>query len=911
MSSGGQPPRTLSFAAYAGGDAPAEVVIGRGPPARVILDDPTVSAQHARVRRGPEGGLWIDDLGSSNGTYVNGQRVQSAAIRFTDDVRLGSAPVHLTDSRIAGLLVRAQRRAPVGQPMVVGSDPQSDVVVDWADVAPQHASLTESPDGGMVVQDYGSPSGTFVDNAGFRVQQARVSPNSVLIFGSFHLPVPLLRHLLYEVETGRGSLGSMVGGEITMDKQVLTIGRDPGNDVTLDHPTVSGRHATLARQPNGTIFVNDLGSTNGTYLNGERIETAVAQPGDSVFVGAVSLALGTRGIERAGRARVRLDLLNIHFSVHNRNTGRPLFLLDDVTMSVFPSEMVGMLGPSGAGKTTLLTTVLGLNRPTGGRILLNGRPLLSQYEAFRTNVGYVPQDDIVHPELTVREALYYACRLRLPAGTSRSRIEEAIDRTLKQVGLLEQKHTIIGSPERKILSGGQRRRVNLAVELVTDPSLLVLDEPTSGLSWTDAAEVIATLRSLADEGRTVVLTIHQPDYQEYEKFDTVAILGAGGKLLFVGPPDPESYAFFGATRGRPREMFDHVEQMDPDAWRERFRQTDTYRRFVVERMQDVHGEQSAHGPPPKPRKRSSLRQLPTLLARSMLLTVRNRAALVLLILQAPLLGLLIGLATDDGRTIPTAQFGCVDDGPDRCETHGPDRLRCDFRPARFGAAGDEQDDGAGVPDPRTGLLAILLSLFLPMVIVGANALVGERTIYVRERLAGLNVLPYLGSRFVTLALLGMVVATLNLAVSVPVLGLEGGFHKYWLVGVWTACCAAAIGLALSALVRSPVSALWGINLLIVPQLLFAGSISKLEGITAALSYLTTTRYGLEALTRVDLAARPALEACQVDRFVTNMSGFPPALVWPIPYAFTFLGLMTLGALIAAAILLKLRDRKLS
>src|SRR5262249_41178873 len=157
----------------------------------------------------------------------------------------------------------------------------------------------------------------------------------------------------------------------------------------------------------------------------------------------------------------------------------------------------------------------------------------------------------------------------------------------------------IGSAEAKVLSGGQRRRVNLAVELVTDPSLLILDEPTSGLSWTDAADVISTLRRLADNGRTIVVTIHQPDYQEYEKFDSLVILGRGGKLLFFGPPSPDSYTFFGAQPSKPREMFDHLEQLPGDQWREKYHQTETYRRFVVERAAGARADST--GAPPKPR----------------------------------------------------------------------------------------------------------------------------------------------------------------------------------------------------------------------------------------------------------------------------------------------------------------------
>ena len=528
-------------------------------------------------------------------------------------------------------------------------------------------------------------------------------------------------------------------------------------------------------------------------------------------------------------------------------------------------------------------------------------------------MGYVPQDDIVHPELTVREALHYACKLRLPAGTSSSYIEKSIEETLRQVGLWEQRDLQIGSPEEKVLSGGQRRRVNLAVELVTNPALLILDEPTSGLSWSDAAEVMDCLRQLADLGRTIILTIHQPDYQEYEKFDNVVIMGVGGKLLFYGPPAPESYDFFNAEPGKPRQIFDHVEQAAPDEWRDAFKQSDTYARFVAQRHPSV--DPAPQSPPPPPRRRSALRQLPTLFGRSLKLILRQRTALMLLLLQAPLLGLVIGAALQDTTGYLQPVFGCTDmeDAEDSC-LDSDERLACDPRvraPAeqRWVSEGGTVDESPPrIPDPRVPLIAILMALFLPMVIASSNSLVAERTIFLRERLAGLRLMPYLLSRYCVLVILGTFVAALHLAVVVPYLDLQGDFVDYLLIGVLTTSCAAAIGLALSAAVKSPVSALWGITALVIPQLVFAGSIVKLQGFTSDISWGITTRYGLEALTHIELAAR-SLADCQVHRFMHNLPGFHAELSSPLAFAASGIGLISLSALLLTYSLLWLRDRR--
>ncbi len=912
--------RTMAISEFRapGAVSSGEVTLGRQPANTMVFEGQDVSGWHARVVRGPAGGLVVEDLGSTNGTYVNGERIQSKAVTFRDDVRLGSVVVPLSDPRIAGLIIQVNRRPPRGQPMILGSAPGCDVAIADHQVAPQHASLTETPEG-LFLRDGGSPAGTFIDSPNFRITEAMVTPARTLLLGGFILPLQVLGRLLEDADpTGLArSMGidEALQAALQSDKAVLTIGREPGNDLVIAHPTISSRHARLTRLQDGTLGIEDLGSTNGTYINGQRVQKEVARPGDVVSVGAISLTVGQGGkIEGAARARVRLDLVQISLVVKDRSTGRPRPLLDHVTFSIYPKELVGMLGPSGAGKTTLLMTVLGITRPSHGGVLLNGRPLFSQYEAFRTNVGYVPQDDIVHPELTVRETLLYACKLRLPAGTSGKAIDLAIEQTLKQVGLWEQRNLQIGSAQEKVLSGGQRRRVNLAVELVTDPSLLILDEPTSGLSWTDAADVVATLRRLADDGRTIVITIHQPDFQEYEKFDSVAILGRGGKLLFFGPPDPDSYTFFGAERGRPREMFDHVEQMPPDDWRARFQQSETFRRFVVERGPKQGAAQQS--PPPKPRPRSSLRQWPVLLARTFKLTFRSKTALLILLLQAPLLGLLIGVTVGNATGYRAQTYGCVDSPEeeygDWCTTEEQALLACDaervVRATQLGVELPIPDADERVPDPRIGLIAILMALFLPMVIASSNALVGERTIYERERLAGLNIVPYVGARFVVLVVLGAFVALTNMAISVPMLGFEGGFLKYLLVGVFTTSCASAIGLALSAAVKRPVSALWGINLLVIPQLLFAGGIVRLEGFTYWVSYLTTTRYGLEALVHIDLEARDAVLDCQVQRYLHNYAGFPTGLDLPVLQAALGTGAITLASLVLTILLLRLRDK---
>ena len=197
-------------------------------------------------------------------------------------------------------------------------------------------------------------------------------------------------------------------------------------------------------------------------------------------------------------------------------------------------------------KTTLLTVLNGYLHPTSGEVRVNGESLYAIYDALRGSIGYVPQDDIVHSELTVFEAIKYSAQFRLPADFGEDEINRRVEQVIKDLGLEQVKNLEIGKPERKVLSGGQRKRVNIALELVTDPALMFLDEPTSGLAADDTVALIDLLAGLAKKyGKTIIVTIHQPAREEYEKFNLALIMGFGGDPVYFGPTGKESYEFFG------------------------------------------------------------------------------------------------------------------------------------------------------------------------------------------------------------------------------------------------------------------------------------------------------------------------------------------------------------------------------
>ena len=327
----------------------------------------------------------------------------------------------------------------------------------------------------------------------------------------------------------------------------MVIGRDPQCDQPLDHPMVSWHHARLSRTPQG-MLVEDLGSLNGTFVDGARITgkvLIVAGPGGRVG-GVRFQLLESGGLERRDyQGNVSIQAVDVTV-----NTPGGSRLLDPISMTVYPSELVALMGPAGAGKTTFLKALNGYTPPAHGHVLFNGADLYQSYDLFRQQMGYVPQDDIVHSQLTVREALYFSARLR--TDLSDKEIDERIDTILDALGILDKKHSLIGSPERKVLSGGQRKRVNIALELISDTPVLFLDEPTSGLSSYDAAGVVDLLKRLSQQGKTIVATIHQPSIDVFRKFDNLIMIsrdpGGCGALAYFGPAYPIRSSFFTTAR---------------------------------------------------------------------------------------------------------------------------------------------------------------------------------------------------------------------------------------------------------------------------------------------------------------------------------------------------------------------------
>ncbi|WP_246467866.1 ATP-binding cassette domain-containing protein [Allocatelliglobosispora scoriae] len=346
----------------------------------------------------------------------------------------------------------------------------------------------------------------------------------------------------------------------------IRIGRDPDNDIVLPDLWVSGKHAEI-RPGGGTGHqIVDLGSTNGIHHNGKRVQRGSLDAGDRFTVGRHEFLYDGDEIfqhDDQGPTSVIADDITVDIGKAN--------LLDDVSFALHHGSLLGIIGPSGCGKSTLLKTMTGFRVPTRGSIKYDGRDLYDNYSELRHRIGMVPQDDVLHRQLTVERALSFAASLRFANDVPRKQRKQRVREVIELLGLTERAKQRIDT-----LSGGQRKRTSVALELLTEPSLLALDEPTSGLDPALDKEVMRELRLLADRGRTVVVVTHSVLHLDI--CDRVMVMCLGGRMGYFGPPDGV-LEFFGSEDYA--DVF-HKVTHDAQRWAQRFRNSDVYRKFIGE-----------------------------------------------------------------------------------------------------------------------------------------------------------------------------------------------------------------------------------------------------------------------------------------------------------------------------------------
>jgi ABC transport system ATP-binding/permease protein len=852
------------------------VTIGRSVGNDIVLMDPKVSRSHARLYWS-KGGWYIEKLSQRSEVSVNEHDVERMAVADKSMIRLGgdtSLRFRLGDPATVAATVPATHQtlavsgpaeaAPAGSSSAgdsgptgtelaspadlgfpwleivdqasnsssthilvedsisIGRDDHNDIVLDEPWVSAQHLQLVRQGKEWQLIHPHPlrNATGNGLIYQGRQIQGQETFRNLLVSGDQFSISNKdsvLVTLTYHEGEKASQAAPARVQ-QIPLGATDVSIGRAQDNDLILDHPQVSAHHARLVKE-RGVIRLIDLGSTNHTYVNGLNVSSQVLQPGNEIRIGPYKIVyeglLLTLYDESGG---VRIDAQNL-VQQADANT----ILLHDVSISIQPRSFVALVGASGAGKSTLLNALSGLRPPVRGKVFYNGQDFQQHRAALRSQIGYVPQDEIIHRDLTVERALFYAARLRLPSDFSQTQIEQRIDEVLDEVEMRHRRRYLVRN-----LSGGQRKRVSIALELLANPSVFFLDEPTSGLDPGLDRKMMLLLRKLADKGHTIVLVTHATS--NINVCDYVCFLAQGGYVAYFGPPEDAS-AYFGQPGFA--EIYTTLEPTSEQPDRpyelgQQFRQSAAYGRYIeaplgsrptaastTHRKERVPGTRLA-----TPGFRKAWKQFVLITTRYLELLWNDKKNLAILLFQAPVIALLLVLFIRE-----------LNDG------------------GIFGSAASLIGEG----DAQKFLFVMTFSAVMFGCINASREIVKEIHIYLRERAVSLGILPYLFSKIAVLGILCMLqcialVLILNWAAPFGNGIFLGAFWEIYITLALAALGGLLMGLAISALVPNSDQAMSFIPVVLIPQVVFSGAIFPLTQVyLQIMSVVFVARWAMAAV----------------------------------------------------------------
>ncbi len=792
-----------------------DVVIGRDLRADMRITHPLISRAHLLLRF--DQGRWLAiDNGSLNGTFVNGRRVpvidiydgQSINIGNPDGPRLtfefarhsGAAgrPPMTASMRVAQPSAAARpgaMHAPPAPHQPTGNRAPQGPPMRPHPGAPPHAASAppmRPPAGGQRPPAYPHagppPAPPRQAPAAAGAPATQMAPVAVKPAGETNLATKMMQAL----RPGSATPGKPAGS--------LTIGRANDNDVVIQDVLASRHHAFLVETAIGTE-IRDAQSINGTFVNGVRVGSAVLNEGDVVTIGNVDLVYTDGTLIRRTEAATRtggLEVNQVHFKIDGKE------LLNNISLTCRPGTLTAIIGGSGAGKTTLSRLIAGYTRPSSGTVLFEGHDIHAEYATMRSRIGMVPQDDVVHRQLTVNQALGYAAELRLPPDTSKQERAQVVAQVLEELDLTKHADTRVDK-----LSGGQRKRASVALELLTQPSLLLLDEPTSGLDPALDRQVMLMLRQLADAGRTVLVVTHSVSYLDV--CDQILLVAPGGKTAFNGPPSQIESAM--GTRNW-ADIFAKV-GAEPD---------EANRRFMERKGDRLQSQAPAPQSPAdlgEPVHTDLLRQLSTIARRQVRLVISDRLYTVFLALLPFLTGAI-------ALTVKGPHPGL---GP-------ADPL------------------GAAPTQPQYIMVLLNFGAVFMGTALTIRDLIGERPIFRREQAVGLSTTAYLLAKLAVF----FVFATIQAAIATFIVRLGKGAptahppffgnstFSLFVTVAGTCVASATLGLLLSAVATSNEQIMQLLAVSIISQLVLAGGMIPVTGRAGLnqLSWLTPARWGYAA-----------------------------------------------------------------
>ena len=847
------------------------MIVGRDLHADLRIPDPRISRAHLIVRF--DQGRWLAiDNGSLNGTYVNGYRMPVIDIHDGQSINVGNPQGPRLTFAVGPQLGQTSR-----PPQTRSAPDSGQPTLAWSAI-PEQTNPTRppsSPRGQTGSQPRAQAGGPARGGPNLappqqmppkrplprqaprhpvsqphqapppRVPPPRLPPHgtppeelTVVHAGSVASPVstPATESTVIDTKTADVSnlatrfvkLLSPRSSSAAGTAGAMTIGRAAESDIVVSDVLASRQHATLVPTPLGTEIRDN--SINGTFVNGTRVGSAILTEDDVVTIGNVDLVFRGGTLIERGDAATRTGGLEVRGVKYVVDNGKQL--LDDISLIARPGTLTAVIGGSGAGKSTLARLIAGYARPTTGSVSFEGHDIHAEYASLRSRIGMVPQDDVVHRQLTVNQALGYAAELRLPPDTSKADRAKVVAQVLEELDLTKHADTRVDK-----LSGGQRKRASVALELLTGPSLLILDEPTSGLDPALDHQVMTMLRQLADAGRVVIVVTHMLSYLDI--CDQLLLVAPGGKTAYCGPPDQIGEAM-GTTNWA--KIFTKV-GADPEEANRRFLAQAEAQRRPHKLVPDKADEPGDLG---EPVHTSVRRQISTIARRQVRLVVSDRAYFVFLALLPFIMGAL-------SLTVP---------GNTGFHVAGPH---------------------AGTPDESAQILSLLLpaAAFMGTALT-IRDLVGERAIFQREQAVGLSTTAYLLAKtavFCGFAILQSAITTMIVVVGkgAPTRGaLVLGNATFELFATVAATCVASaiLGLAISSLVRSSEQIMPLFVVSVMAQLVLCGGMVPVTGRLGLdqLSFAMPTRWGYAAAaSTVDLRNLVPGSLVPEDRFWQHTS----------------------------------------
>lgn len=580
------------------------------------------------------------------------------------------------------------------------------------------------------------------------------------------------------------------------------IGRAKDADISINHPSLSRNHAAIYSSGR-SFYVEDLNSTNGTYVNGKFLSNKTPlKENDVIVAGNTKIIFKENSLFYNILSKgLRLDAIHISKEVRDSSGllgSKPKKILDDITISIKPGELVALIGGSGAGKSTFLDALNGFRLPTEGKVYINNDDFYEHYNSYKNVLGYVPQQDIVYDTLTVEKMLIYASKLRMPEDTSEEELMERVRQVIEDVELSGREHVFI-----KQLSGGQKKRVSIAVELLADPKLFFLDEPTSGLDPGMERNLMKLLRKLADKGKTIILITHAT--ANITLCDKVTILGTGGKLCYFGPPEG-SLHFFGVEDYA--DIYDLI-NFEADKWKAAFMksQYSAYYKALANKSFKVKSDNKKLY---KKNSISGFKQWIILSKRYIELITKDTARLSFLLVQPVIISIILAMVL-------------------------------------------ESDALSFYENAKSVIFTLACSGVWIGVLNSIQEICKERPVYMRERAVNLKLFPYIMSKTIILGILCLAQSILlilcfSVFVKLPGEYFIGGILPESLITVFlTTFASMAMGLTISTLVTNTDRAMGIAPIVLIPQLVFTGLVFKLDSLASLVSSLAVSKWAARAM----------------------------------------------------------------